>query len=1281
MSIAPLPKYKKQTKITINTSNKNIVFQPFKSLKTILKEKLLYDHICSIHHCNYFKYCTKCKKDICCQCETESHTNHKTINYENILPDLNEINIIKNGLKEYEKNYYEFINIINKWKKDFDKMLNDYQKQMSNIIEYINKFNNEKKNFNSIYKYRSVFSLILDSNNQKDEKNNKIVELMENILKEKETKIDKDNDNYIQKIKKDYKCFLSHNKLKEIVNNLDKETFSNKIQKIINIIEHKNENENKNSNTKVDLDDKTPNLNAYKNNNGSSYTKNNTSASTFGKNYYKISTNDNNKAIGQNTKENEMFKINPYTYRNQRENICKEKKNHSKSTNDIIIQTQNNNIINDNFSVYEKKKIREKSNEYTKPSFNDNFETITNINNINNNGYKENKKINKNILQETINKIKIKPNQNIYDNYINNNCCQKIIKRNKRNNLLPNKTHNLVNKKSLLYDYKGFDINNKDSGADLLNNSSYIIEGIKYYSNSLRSNSLEYRPYKHKYFSNLGKLYMNNASSSNSLDNKIKNRNSTLEKNNTYNDFNMMTLNEKTYSTINNTLPNSNRNYYSRNQNKSIDNSLAGYVKHKMNNSVINVNNNNNNFNNSLYKNYTHNSINVDVNKKNINHRLIFSHIHNNNSRKNKKIYVHKKYTPIDDLKNLSSIDSISSSFASQMGTNSNNNNNKPIKENNISKNDNKYLNTNTTINNNIHINGNKPLFIGLELGNSQCKIGVINKDNNFELFNYNNNYSIPTVISFIENNLSGEIDIKIGEEAEKLKISNVSQTIFNIIKLIGKNTNEIVGRKDLWPFNIYNDEKTNKPYIKINYNNQKKFINYNFEDILSIFLQKLFQIFFNRIIIDKSNEQKDKNINKPLDINIVISIPNYYNYLQRKIIEKIFITKLFPKTEVIKNNKKFLNPNIYGKYNMQLNKIQIENVSNLASFCILEKEKINNKNISLNYLVLYIEGGSINISIVNINNKNNKNLIEVKAINGDEFGEEDFLDNFICTCLSDFKDKIRKSCLTYPLALAKLRKSLNIVKKCFDTDDILQTELNINKLYDTVDLKMIINKKDYIKSCMGLFRKIIFLIKETILNSKIEIKDINDIILLGNITQNIKLKNMISELFKDNNKIIYNKLIKKKKENDNEINNYIIKGAIMQCFNNNMTIPKYKLINITHSSFGIESLNGLMDIVIEKGSNIPIKYNKYIKIKKPDINQNNLVNINIYEGENKIVKNNRLISSNYIDIQNFRYEKKDGKSIEILFQFFIDSNNNLSVYILDKNSYRKKFECPIDFN
>ena len=45
----------------------------YKPLKEILKEKILYDHICNIHHTNFIKFCSICKKDICISCKEELH--------------------------------------------------------------------------------------------------------------------------------------------------------------------------------------------------------------------------------------------------------------------------------------------------------------------------------------------------------------------------------------------------------------------------------------------------------------------------------------------------------------------------------------------------------------------------------------------------------------------------------------------------------------------------------------------------------------------------------------------------------------------------------------------------------------------------------------------------------------------------------------------------------------------------------------------------------------------------------------------------------------------------------------------------------------------------------------------------------------------------------------------------------------------------------------------------------------------------------------------------------
>ena len=126
------------------------------------------------------------------------------------------------------------------------------------------------------------------------------------------------------------------------------------------------------------------------------------------------------------------------------------------------------------------------------------YENINNniIENYNN---KTNKiKMHKNFIQESITKTQINPSLFLFDNYINNNCIHKEIRRRRRNDIIENMTQNIVNK-TLLCDYKGFDVNDRDSGPELLNNSSHTIQGIKYRYNTQRSTSLEYRPYKYKY--------------------------------------------------------------------------------------------------------------------------------------------------------------------------------------------------------------------------------------------------------------------------------------------------------------------------------------------------------------------------------------------------------------------------------------------------------------------------------------------------------------------------------------------------------------------------------------------------------------------------------------------------------------------------------------------------------------------------------------------------------------------------------------------------------------
>lgn len=1136
----------------------------FLNLNEILKEKILYDNMCNKHNLSFTKYCSTCNKDICQKCEIENHSEHSSINYENYLPNIDEINSIIKKVRQYENDNNILMNEINNWKNEFNNILNQYKMKLNDITEFIKNFSPEKINFNLIYKYRLISTIFSEYdytllNNLSKEKNDTLIQDMEKNIKPKEKLKIKNEFHWLKK---------SLHKLKEFIKNIElKNSFSNTINKIIEIIDTKFDIDNIsnkfiNKRKLVNMQEITPYyLSKIKTNSTTrSNINNKTSASTCHNLNKKTISNDiYTKKFYNNTLDSISLKRNFVHHKA------------SKSMNNIEPYEKMTNL--DKCGIYERKTVRQKSSEYVNRLIKINLFKNFDVNekkvaiSKNNNDKNEIKnniiKMDKNYLQKSINETKI---------FLFNNTKED------RNNLKHNKTKDFINKTFLTKKEKN--INNIKKPEEIFN--------ISY---------------------------------SNKFSNKIS----------------PFTLKEEEYK-------------YS---NRNTTNAVIEKYRLKKNNSVENTVKKNPVYNN----NYLISNKNNDIKNIYINYNQTYNEKENNN------ILIRRGYITLDMNKNLSSFESNTSSILSSTSSK---------KFNNIFLNDSPFINgknTNKKIINYSDTTIKLKLNLGFILGNTECQIGLNNDIQNHSYCNNNFIYlKIPTIISFIQDFPNpNNPEIKIGEEAEKFLEENHDQTIFNIIKLFGQNTNDIKGKKELWPFKIYNESNKNKPMIKINgVNNTCAY--YTFEDILFFYLKKVFEIFFDKLNINNTKEKTYFNI------NIAISVPNYFNYSQRNLLKKIFITKLFPK----KRNNIY---NIYSKYNIQLNNIYIENISNVISYSIFNNfspRKFNVYNSFYN-LIISIGGCSTNISLIKLYKEHKNKFIEIKYVNSAEFGEEDFLDNLIESCLIQLKENtIKNNCLNSSLILARIRKALTEVKDKFDKGEITQAEININRLFGNFDLKMSIKIDNYYSACIGYFRKIVFLIKETLFNSGIDFGQINDIALMGNISRNIKLKKMISELFKEKNEYIYNKLINKSNEvNEKNKNiNHVINGAIIHCLNKNKSsFSEYKLINISHSSIGIEDFNDEMNYFIKKGDIIPIRLNKYIKIKKPI---NNFITLNIYEGENKYPKNNKLISHNSIDVNNLINIKRDEKYIELLAEISLDSNYNLSFYILDRYSYKRLFECII---
>ena len=175
-------------------------------------------YICNKHNKEYVFYCNECKKDICMHCENE-HNNHELISYGKIMPNIEEIKIKMEELKEN----------INKFKEDIKIMINILNKTMEKIEHYyninnyvVNNYSNNKLNYEILYNIKNIFNnnvkknikniINKDNINEKFKSINNIFFYISNKIDKMKINYEIDKDN--KKVRLFGKNFVKNNKNK-----------------------------------------------------------------------------------------------------------------------------------------------------------------------------------------------------------------------------------------------------------------------------------------------------------------------------------------------------------------------------------------------------------------------------------------------------------------------------------------------------------------------------------------------------------------------------------------------------------------------------------------------------------------------------------------------------------------------------------------------------------------------------------------------------------------------------------------------------------------------------------------------------------------------------------------------------------------------------------------------------------------------------------------------------------------------------------------------------------
>lgn len=476
-------------------------------------------------------------------------------------------------------------------------------------------------------------------------------------------------------------------------------------------------------------------------------------------------------------------------------------------------------------------------------------------------------------------------------------------------------------------------------------------------------------------------------------------------------------------------------------------------------------------------------------------------------------------------------------------------------------------------------------MIFGIDFGTSHCCMSYIdteNVTNNVKFINDENfKYLIPTQIEFYK----------------------TSDTI-----LFGNN---IVNSRDatvVSNFKRFIGNSTHVQTIELIYNNEAK--QFTLNEILILFFKYL-----KNLICTKTNEQ----------IKIVLTVPAYYTYEQRQIMQNVC--------------------NIVG---IQLIRIINEPTAAALAYGIQYNKQQNDEDVqNANVLVLDSGGGTTDISLINIDYV--LNIYDVITVFGDnELGGIDITN----TILNYVLNKINVTNLT-ERKLAYITKQCELAKHCLCNGNnnvvIILEEINGR------DYKIDLSYNQMINLNKSFFEKIKTYIEQVCFGYTID-----KIVFVGGTTKIPYLKTVIQN---ELHTIFKNKIVKIESDIDpmtvvsvgasyqgliltniNDINIDIDSELIE-------SIKDITLFDVINQSIGIENDGGIMIPIIKKNTKIPCENSNVFTNSEDYIDT---IDINVYIGERKFVKYNTFL--NKLCLTNLDKTLKRGEmQIKVTFNINVD--------------------------